>query len=157
VKVPIVEQKDFQTMIGTITRDCHAVRLRLLNRVITSVYDEALRPLGIRVSQMNILVAVAAFGPVRPKDVSRVLKIETSTMSRNVERMKMKGWLNILPGEDARTQLLSLRPEGRALIEQVYPAWQAAQRKAVSILGINGVSALSALGDRLLGGHDDSA
>ncbi len=77
-----MEQNDFQKMIGTITRDCLAVRLRLLNRVITSVYDEALRPLGIRVSQMNILIAVAAFGPVMPKDVCKVLKIEASTMSR---------------------------------------------------------------------------
>src|SRR5881409_628547 len=52
--------------IDTIARTCIAVRLRLLNRVVTNFYDDALRPLGLKVSQLNILIVTAKPGPARP-------------------------------------------------------------------------------------------
>ena len=55
-----------QTTIDTIAWECIAVPMRMLNRVVTKIYDDALRPLGLKVSQMNILVATAKFGIVRP-------------------------------------------------------------------------------------------
>jgi hypothetical protein len=52
--------------IDTIARTCMAVRLRLLNRVVTSFYDDVLRPLGLKVSQLNILIVTARLGLARP-------------------------------------------------------------------------------------------
>ena len=49
--------------IDMIVRDCIAVRLRLLNRVVTNLYDDALRPLGLKTSQLNILTSTAKLGP----------------------------------------------------------------------------------------------
>src|SRR5262245_53676910 len=60
-----------RALVDRIAGDCIAVRVRLINRVVTSVYDEALRPLGIRVSQGNVLVAVARKGEARPAEVCR--------------------------------------------------------------------------------------
>lgn len=81
------------TTIDTIARDCIAVRLRLLNRVITNLYDDALRPLGAKVSQFNILVVAAKLGLARPAEVCEILQLDTSTLSRNVERMRFRvGW-----------------------------------------------------------------
>jgi len=51
-------------------RECIAVRVRLINRVISALYDEALRPFGLRISQANILAAVAYMGEARPGEVS---------------------------------------------------------------------------------------
>jgi hypothetical protein len=48
-----------QTMIDKIASECVAVRLRMLNRVITNIYDDAFRPLDLKVSQFSILVATA--------------------------------------------------------------------------------------------------
>ena len=42
-----------------IAQDCIADRMRLLNRVVTKIYDDALRSLGIRTGQLNILVVTA--------------------------------------------------------------------------------------------------
>lgn len=42
------------------------VRLRMLNRIVTNIYDEALRPLDLKVSQMNVLVAAAKLRTARP-------------------------------------------------------------------------------------------
>ena len=54
--------KGTTTSIETISKTCIAVRLRLLNRVITNFYDDALRPLGLKVSQLNLLVVAAKRG-----------------------------------------------------------------------------------------------
>ncbi|MFQ5502514.1 MAG: MarR family winged helix-turn-helix transcriptional regulator, partial [Phycisphaerae bacterium] len=72
--------------VDTIASECLAVRIRLLNRTITNIFDDALRPLGLKVSQLNVLVVVAKRGPVSPTEVGRVLHLEKSTLSRNTER-----------------------------------------------------------------------
>ena len=59
-------------------RECLAVRVRLINRVITALYDEALRPHGLRISQANILAAVAHMGEARPAEVSRIMGAKLS-------------------------------------------------------------------------------
>ena len=76
-----------------IARDCVAVRLRLLNRVITNLYDDALRPLGLKVTQMNLLVVAARLGVAEPSQVCRILQMDLSTLSRNLERLRARGWI----------------------------------------------------------------
>ena len=132
-----------RSTIDDIARDCIAVRMRMLNRVITNLYDEALRPLGVKVSQMNILVATAKLGLARPAQVCKILQLDTSTLSRNVERMRARGWLEVVPGEDARAQPFRLTRAGRKLLERTIPAWDRAQRKAVEFLGDDGVALLA--------------
>ena len=87
-----------------IFEQCLAGRLRLLNRVVTNMYDEALRPLGMKTSQLNILVAGAKQGLARPADICDRLQLDTSTLSRNVYRMKAKGWLEVVGDKDGRAQ-----------------------------------------------------
>src|SRR3974390_2603197 len=118
---------DSQKKIDTIARTCVAVRLRLLNRVVSKLYDDALRPLGLKVSQLNILVVAAKLGLARPATVCDILQLDTSTLSRNVERMRSRGWLEVIPGEDARTQPFRLTAKGKRLLERAVPAWAQAQ------------------------------
>src|SRR3981081_2198461 len=82
-----------QAMIDKVASECVAVRLRMLNRVVTNIYDDALRSLDLKVSQMNILVAAAKMGTARPIEVCEHLHLDVSTLSRHVERMKRRGWL----------------------------------------------------------------
>src|SRR4051795_7541299 len=107
-----------QAMIDKIAGECIAVRLRMLNRIITNIYDDALRPLDLKVSQMNILVAAAKMGTARPADVCEHLHLDVSTLSRNVERMRARGWLEVVPGEDGRSQPFRLTPPGCRLLER---------------------------------------
>jgi len=131
-----------QAMIDKVASECVAVRLRMLNRVITNIYDDALRSLDLKVSQMNILVAAAKMGTARPSEVCGHLHLDVSTLSRNVERMKARGWLEVVPGEDARAQPFRLTPKGKRLIEKAVPAWEEAQRRASELLGNEGISLL---------------
>src|SRR5689334_6557973 len=112
----IMDQAD-KSGIDTIARTCIAVRLRVLNRVVTNFYDDALRPLGLKVSQLNILIVTARLGLARPARVCELLHLDASTLSRNVERMRAKGWLEVVPEADARAQPFRLTPQGKRLIE----------------------------------------
>ena len=127
--------KQTQTLIDTIAGECIAVRMRMLNRVVTNIYDDALRPLGVKVSQMNILVAAGRMGTARPAEVCERLHLDVSTLSRNVERMKARGWLEVIPDDDGRAQPFRLTNDGRKLLEQAAPAWRKAQKQTKSILG----------------------
>ena len=124
-----------RAMIDTIASECVAVRLRMLNRVITNIYDDALRSLDLKVSQMNILVAAAKMGTARPIEVCDYLHLDVSTLSRNVERMKARGWLEVFPGEDGRSQPFRLTSQGRKLLEKAFPVWSEAQQQVKKLLG----------------------
>src|SRR5207249_10612 len=124
-----------QAMIDKVASECVAVRLRMLNRVVTNIYDDALRSLGLKVSQMNILVAGAKMGTARPIEVCEHLHLDVSTLSRNVERMKVRGWLEVVPDEDGRSQPFRLTPQGRKLLETAVPAWSKAQQQVKKVLG----------------------
>lgn len=129
--------------VDTIVSECHAVRLRALNRSVTSIYDDALRPHGVRVSQFNILVAAAKMGVARPAEVCRVLDLDASTLSRNVERMRSHGWLEAIADEaDARAQPFQVTAAGWNLIDQAFPAWEQAQQQAAELLGEQRIDAL---------------
>jgi DNA-binding MarR family transcriptional regulator len=121
--------------VEQIAQECIAVQLRTLTRAVTRIYNRALRPFGLTVSQMNILVAVSYMGEARQQDVCRVLHLDKSTLSRDVERMRANGWIENLPGDDARTSLLHVTTAGKKLLEKTNSAWQHAQQEAVALLG----------------------
>ena len=132
-----------------IAQECLAVRLRMINRVVTNIYDQALRPLGVKASQLNILVVAAKMGLARPAEVSARLHLDVSTLSRNVERMRNQGWLEVVADEDARAHPFRITPKGRKLLERAKPAWQSAQQKTKKLLGSEIVAALGQATKRL--------
>jgi DNA-binding MarR family transcriptional regulator len=141
--------KPENSTIDTIARTCIAVRLRLLNRVVTNFYDDALRPLGLKVSQLNILVVTARLGLARPARVCDLLQLDASTLSRNVKPLQAHGWLEVVPDEDARAQPFRLTPRGRRLIEKAVPAWEEAQHQATALLGDDGIGLLDKAAKKL--------
>ncbi len=125
-----------------IAKDCLAVRVRMLNRTITAIYDEALRPLGLTTGQLNILVIVTKRGPMSPGDVARRFNMEKSTVSRNVQRMRKNGWLAVTDSGSGRSQELTLTQLGKTLLEKTVPVWEEAQTRARAVLGRSGAASI---------------
>jgi DNA-binding MarR family transcriptional regulator len=125
-----------------VIRDCIATRLRMANRVITKVYDDALRPYGLKVSQLAMLVLAEDRGLIRQTEVGAELQLDDSTLSRNLELMRAKGWLDEVSADDARVHSYRLTEEGRTLFGKAIPAWRYAQAEAQRLLGDAGVQAL---------------
>ena len=141
--------KDDLPAAELIAGECLGVRVRTLNRAVTALYDEALRPHGLRVGQLNLLAAVARMGTARPGDLCRFLRMDKSTLSRDVELMRRNGWLEVDGSGDKRARPLRISAEGRALLEAVVPAWQQAQKRARAMLGGEATAALGRAVDRL--------
>ena len=135
--------------VARVAGDCLAIRVRLINRVISAIYDEALRPHGLKVSQGNLLVAIAHQGPVRPADLCRVIRIEKSTLSRDVDVLKRQGWVESDPPAGGRNQALRLTESGRDLLRAILPAWEQAQARARACLGDSGAAEVHAIARRL--------
>jgi DNA-binding MarR family transcriptional regulator len=106
-------------------------------------YDEALRPLGLKVSQLNILVVTVKLGTARPAEVCDLLLLDPSTLSRNVERMQAHGWLEVVNDPDRRAQPFCITAVGQDLLKRAMPLWEQAQRRAAELLGPEGVRVVS--------------
>ena len=77
--------------------------------------------------------------------------MDKSTLSRDVEVMRRKGWLEVDDSAGGRARPLRVSPEGHALMESVVPAWRQAQEQARRLLGGDGAEALVAMARRLRG------
>jgi DNA-binding MarR family transcriptional regulator len=130
---------------------CLASRTRLLGRVITSIYDDALRAVGLTASQMTILVALEHTGGVQPGTLCDALKLDKSTLSRNVDRMQRNGWIKKQSGADARSHKLELTDIGRSKLAQAVPHWRTAQAQAETELGKGGMETLTRVSKRIRG------
>ena len=117
------------------SQECVARRLRQVNRTITRLYDEALRPHGLTVNQLNILAVVISEKQIQPGQLGRSLGMEKSTVSRTISRMEDKGWLKVTPGKDNRTQILTVTSKGRKLLLSVTPIWDNLQAGVLSDTG----------------------
>ena len=132
-----------------ITGECAAYRLRVINRAITRIYDEALRPHGIRIAQLNTMVVVMDSGGITPNELSQRMHMDASTVSRNVERMCQNGWLELQSLEDARSHAIHITTRGRRLLRDVAPAWEQAQEATAKILGVQVMRSLWRAVDRI--------
>jgi DNA-binding MarR family transcriptional regulator len=125
-----------------IARECVGFRVRKLNRMVTAIYDGALAGAGLKLSQFTVLVAVANTEKARPSELTKLLEMDESTVSRNVERMCARGWLRLTPEEDRRSHLIEVTDKGRTVIRKCLPAWQQAQEEIIKRLGTESVAAL---------------
>jgi len=143
-----VKEIDAKKLAKAMAGECIAFRVRLLNRVITNLYNHALQPLGIKANQSIILVLLISSDKCSQGEVGRILHMEKSTVSRNIERMRAKGWIE-MKKDDGESHLLVVTTEGRRLLIKIYSKWLEAQQRARSLLGETGVDRIAQLIEKL--------
>ncbi|MCK5711435.1 MAG: MarR family winged helix-turn-helix transcriptional regulator [Hyphomicrobium sp.] len=124
---------------------CLATRIRQLSRIITRVYDDAMRPLGITASQYTLLAQLAARDSITAVEIGHELDIEKSTLSRNLKRLLALGHIIMDPPAGRRGRGLHLTPKGQAILKDAFPIWQDAQTRAVSAMGAESRNVLDGL------------
>jgi DNA-binding MarR family transcriptional regulator len=130
--------------------ECLGFTARMLSRVISAVYDDALAEVGLKVSQFSLLSSIANREDTQPAELAKFLEMDESTLSRNVSRMCTRGWLRLEPGDDdRRSHQITVTEKGMALLRKSYPAWQKAQSQVTQRLGPDGVTALKSIVKKL--------
>ena len=132
-----------------IGRDCLAVRVRLLNRAITRIYDAALRPHRLTIAQLNLLTSIANREPAPAGEVAQILSMEISTLSRNARRLRDEGLIEIEHAEHGNGRMLTLTSAGAEKLAGVRPAWRTAQRQAQELLGDDAANSIKQLVDHM--------
>jgi DNA-binding MarR family transcriptional regulator len=101
---------------------------------VTRLYNDCLRPLGLNITEMNLMAAIAAQGSVQPAKLGRAMELEKSTLSRNSSRLVDRGWVEIRDHQDGPGVLLALTERGNEMLLRALPAWQEAQQRAQSLV-----------------------
>ncbi len=115
--------------------DCVCFNLRKTARAITQLYDEALRPSGIRCTQFSLMIAATKLEPVTVTHLAEVVVMDRTTLARNLEPLEKKGLMNVTPGDDQRTRIVTLTMRGKEVLSKAIPLWEKAQTHVVKGLG----------------------
>ena len=124
---------------------CTNLQLRQLMRRVAQHYDSELAHSGLKTTQYSLLSTAAALGPARPADLATAMKMDASTLTRNLKPLIAAGWLRLAPGSDGRSRSVEITPEGLAKRAQAQQHWKAAQLRLNATLGEERVIALHAL------------
>lgn len=112
---------------------CH--RLRTATRAVTRAYDEALRPVGLRATQLPVLVASASDAVVSITALAEVMGMDRSTLTRNLRPLESEGLIKVGVEGWRRSRALEITTKGRAKLQQALPLWEKAQRALRHKLG----------------------
>jgi DNA-binding MarR family transcriptional regulator len=137
---------------------CTNIKLRQLMRRVAAHYDAEVGKTGLKGTQYSLLSYVVKLGPIRPCDLADEMKIGPSTLTRNMRPLIDAGWLELGPGADGRSRLLSVTPAGREKRQEAQRRWRIAQEGINQMLGARRVVELHALIDEcleLLSPHPD--
>ncbi|WP_394844867.1 MarR family winged helix-turn-helix transcriptional regulator [Pendulispora brunnea] len=135
----------FTQMVRRVATECTGMRVRQVSRLLTRIYDDCLRPLGIQETQYSVLVAVAMFGEdgVTMGALAGTLVMDRTTLTRNIVPLEKAGYLRVArSAADARARVILLTRSGERLIESAYPLWEEAQSKIRRTLGEDRFDAL---------------
>lgn len=128
-------------------------------RQVGLIYDAELAPVGLKTSQYSLLSCVLKFGPLQPRDLAKRMKMEPSTLSRNLKPLVGMGYVQVQAGNDGRSRMVSITESGRDLRERARKHWQRAQYSLNHKLGLSRVVELHTLIQEslaLLGAQDQN-
>src|SRR4051812_17786383 len=126
---------------------CTNLKLRQLMRRVAQHYDAEVGKTGLKGTQYSLLSYVCKLDPVRPVDLAREMKVDASTLSRNLKPLITAGLVTMGPGPDARSRAVEATDAGREKRQEAQRRWRVAQENLNATLGVQRVVALHALLD----------
>ena len=143
------------------TAPCACGRLRRAARALTQLYDDAMAPSGLRVTQFSLLRTLERDGPARISELAARTLLNRTALSRNLDPLIDRGLVAVTPGrDDGRTRQIAMTAKGVNALKRARPYWQRAQQDVAHRIGQPKLDALvSILGEleSLHPHHDDAA
>lgn len=142
------------THVAQVPASCMGLHIRRASRIVTHLYDEALRPTGLVINQFTILVALYLARSMAVTHLAQELAADQTTLTRNLKLLEKRGLVKMEPGSDRRVRLASLTDKGHEALAQAMPLWEQVQTELQQAFGqqqwqplLALLSALTALSD----------
>lgn len=126
---------------------CTNFKIRQMMRLVSQHYDAELGKTGLKTTQYSLLAHVLKLGPIRPGELARAMRMDASTLTRNLKPLVDAGWLRVEAGPDERSRSVIITDAGRVKRDEAKRHWKTAQDKINRMLGTERVLALHALID----------
>jgi DNA-binding MarR family transcriptional regulator len=102
---------------------------------VTRAYDDALRPVGLRATQLSVLVAAAADDALSITALAKLMGMDRSTLTRNLRPLEADGLISVGLEGWRRSRTLTITKKGRSRLREALPLWEKAQQTLRSKLG----------------------
>ncbi|WP_028748943.1 MarR family winged helix-turn-helix transcriptional regulator [Rhizobium mesoamericanum] len=104
---------------------CLCLHVQRAARALARLFDEALRPVGLTNGQFSLMMSLNRPEPPPMGPVATLLAMDQTTLTAALKPLQRRGWVNVTQNEkDKRRRLLSLTPEGKAVLAAALPIWE---------------------------------
>jgi DNA-binding MarR family transcriptional regulator len=140
------DQERARELAGLMRGSCLGVRVGRVHRLVTRAFEEALRPLGLSLPQLELLSALTLAGAsIKPAELAELTAVERSTMSRNLAVLQERGWVAATESSPTgRSMAVAITPAGSRQLARADSAWSSAQHAILAALGADAPARLDA-------------
>ncbi len=104
---------------------CLCLHVQRAARALARLFDDALRPVGLTNGQFSLLMSLNRPEPPPMGPVASLLAMDQTTLTAALKPLQRRGWVVVTPNpRDRRGRLLSLTPEGKAVLASAVPIWE---------------------------------
>ena len=117
---------------------CIASAMRAASRRMTLLYDDAMAPSGLRVTQFNILSELErrAAEPPTVSELADILTMERSALGQTLHTLKKDGLVVLdRDARDSRRRPVGLTQAGRKAVARGRPYWEKAHARFARFFG----------------------
>src|SRR2546428_13892478 len=103
---------------------CTCFRLRSLTRRVTQLYDQALAPSGLTVTQYSLLAHALRHGAAPTvSELAKQLFTDRTTLTRNLKPLADAGLLRLGDGADERRKAVQATANGSSALRAARDQW----------------------------------
>lgn len=124
---------------------CNCINLRRASQAITEFYDEAVASTGLKTTQLSLLRHISRLGPLNMSELANAVRLDRTTLARNLKVLEAQGFIAITIGKDSRTRQLNITEKGLKILEDAAPYWAQAQQTIKQYLGEEDLKTLTRL------------
>lgn len=114
---------------------CLCLNLRRASRAVTGFYEQILLPSGLKITQYSLLRHLEHVEPVTISELAKVMRIDRTTLNRNMKPLLEAGFIALNTGIDPRSRQIRLTEAGKAAIRTASGLWDEAQAALRQYLG----------------------
>lgn len=114
---------------------CPVFNVRAASRLLTQLFDDTLKPSGLQITQLSILVGITTSENPTINQLAKILVMDRTTLTRGLKPLEKIGLIKIKKGNDRRTTLLEVTPKGLKAMYKALPYWKQARDRVADQYG----------------------